>query len=397
VVTSLGLNRSADSVSGSLSASFEQNTYLISIKARAATPQLATAIANAAALGLSATVDSLGSGVNNQVSVQVVNRATPPSAPISPRPKLDLALGGVLGLLAGLLLIALLEAIDRTVKSTAHADALLDAPHVGLIPKRRGSTLVLGGKGDAQEGEPYRSMRTSIRFLYPDNPLKTLLVTSPTPGEGKTTTAANLAVALSLAGERVIIVDADLRRAALAQVFGLERSIGLTTLVLGKATVDDVLQDWGRNLQVLASGPLPPNPSEILGSQLVNTLLQDLSHRADVVIIDAPPVLPVADAVALAPQVDAVVMVLRHGVTLRHTVSEARRRLESVGATVAGYVLNAVPSSETRDYYADYRYDPRARKASGGNKDGQPSPSNVRAGSHLRPAEPTDVDAGAPT
>jgi capsular exopolysaccharide synthesis family protein len=303
---------------------------------------------------LAAIVTQLHVGNATDVSVQVVNGAPLPRTPISPRPKLDLALGIILGLLAGMALAALLEALDRTVKFPRQATALLDAPLLAMIPKRRGKNGGLTVDTNGPEGEPYRSLRTAVQFLAPDKPLRTILITSPMPDEGKTTTAVNLATALALSGERVILVDADLRRAGLAEVVGLERSVGLTSLVLGKASVDEALQSWRNDLKVLTSGTLPPNPSEILGSQFLNRLLVDLTNRADVVVIDAPPVLPVTDAVVLGAQVDGVIMVVRYGATLRHSAAEARRRIESVGASLVGYVFNALRTSESKSYYASY-------------------------------------------
>jgi capsular exopolysaccharide synthesis family protein len=355
VVTSLGLDRTADSLAGDLSADAQQSTYLINITATESTPTSAQSIANSAARSLAAIVTQLHVGNATDVSVQVVNGAPLPQTPIRPRPKLDLALGLILGLLAGLALAALLEALDRTVKFPRQAAALLETPLLAMIPKRRGKNsggLTVDTNGP--EGEPYRSLRTAVQFLAPDKPLRTIVVTSPMPDEGKTTTAVNLASALALSGERVILVDADLRRAGLAEVTGLERSVGLTSLVLGKASVDEALQSWRNDLKVLTSGTLPPNPSEILGSQFVNRLLLDLTNRADVVVIDAPPVLPVTDAVVLGAQVDGVIMVVRYGATLRHSAAEARRRIESVGANLVGYVFNALPSSESKSYYASY-------------------------------------------
>jgi capsular exopolysaccharide synthesis family protein len=140
-------------------------------------------------------------------------------------------------------------------------------------------------------------------------------------------------------------------------LFGLEGAVGLSSLVLRTAELDDALQVWGERLAVLPSGrPLPPNPSEVLGSQFMSHLLDELAQRFDVVVIDTPPILPVTDAVALATLVDGVLLVARHGTTHRGPAAEARRRLEAVGAPVIGYVLNAVPARESAGYYADYRY-----------------------------------------
>jgi capsular exopolysaccharide synthesis family protein len=339
-----------------MSASVVPNTYLITISATAPLPGLAQQTADAGARALVKFVARLQAGLPQRITVQITSPANFPGSPVSPRPAFDLTVGIVLGLLTGLGLAALLESLDRTVKSVAQGDAVTGVPMVGLIPKRRGGGLVVSTDTQSPEGEPYRSLRTAVRFLDPDKPLRSVLVTSPTPGDGKTVTAANLAAALAASGERVIAVDADLRVPRLAEAFGLDRSVGLTSLVLGTASLDEALQEWSPHLSILASGPLPPNPSEILGSQLVHSLFQELSARADVVIIDAPPVLPVADAVALSVQVDGVLIVLRHGITMRSSSAEATRRLESAGANLLGFVLNALPRSESRGFYADYRY-----------------------------------------
>ncbi|HVW81539.1 MAG TPA: polysaccharide biosynthesis tyrosine autokinase [Mycobacteriales bacterium] len=341
---------------GSVSATAVTGTYLINISSRATVPTVAQSTANAAADALVSEVAQLEAGLPDKITVQVVSPAGLPTSPVSPRPTLDLVVGLILGLGGGLAVTALLEALDRTIKTVAQADVVMSAPLLGVVPRRHGGTLVLTPDSTRAAGEPYRSLRAAVRFLDPDKPLRTLLVTSPMPGDGKTTTAANLAVALALAGDRVVVVDADLRRAQLASAYGLERSIGLTSLVLGHATLADALQDWHPNLKVLASGPIPPNPSEILGSQFVNSVLKELSSIADIVVIDAPPILPVADAVALAPQVDGVVLVVRHGTTVRGAAAAARRRLDAVGARTVGYVFNAVPRAESRGYYLDYRY-----------------------------------------
>ncbi|MGN6475396.1 MAG: polysaccharide biosynthesis tyrosine autokinase [Mycobacteriales bacterium] len=359
----LGLQQSAVQVSHRLSAAPERLTSIIDVTATGSTPQAAQALADAAVKALSDEINQIEAGQPVQVQAKLLDAAPLPGAPTSPRPHLDLAVGILLGLLAGIATAALLEGLDRTVKSSAQGDALFEAPLLTAIPRRRGKTLVVGRGKDGPQGEPYRTLRTAVRFLSPDKPIRTLLVTSAGPGEGKTTTAANLAIAIALSGERVVVLDGDLRRAKLAQTFGLDRSVGVTSLVLGTATINDALQDWERGVKVLPSGPLPPNPSEIVGSQLFNQILQQLTAIADIVIIDAPPLLPVSDALALSVQVDGVLVVARHGSTSRAAAHEARSRLDSVGANLVGYVFNAVPAREARSYYAEYYYGPRGRQA----------------------------------
>jgi capsular exopolysaccharide synthesis family protein len=340
---------------GSLGAAVEPGTYLIDLRATSSVPSIAEQTANLGAAALVHTVADLEIGQPLPIQVKVVSPATLPGAPYAPKPTLDLVIGVLLGLLVAAGGVAVVEGLDRTVRVASQADVLVNAPLLGVVPKHKRRTVIVGGKGDGVDGEPYRSLRTAIRFLDLDKPIRTMLITSPTANDGKTATATNLAIALSLSGERVILVDADLRRPGLARALGIESSVGLTSLVLGTARPADVLQSYAQNLLVVASGPLPPNPSEILGSQLMNNILNDFGRMADIVIIDAPPVLPVADAVALSAQVDATVLVLRHSATRRSGVAATRRRLDAVGANVVGYVLNAVPRRETREYYLDER------------------------------------------
>ncbi|HVV75216.1 MAG TPA: polysaccharide biosynthesis tyrosine autokinase [Mycobacteriales bacterium] len=364
VVDSLNLSDSPQSVSGSLSAAAIPGTYLIQITARRADPLQASQIADAAALGLQQVVESLETDRSVKVEAKLVQLAAVPSVPISPRPTFDLVVGLLLGLVVGLGGIALLQALDRSMRAAAEAEAAYGAPVLAIVPERSSrKPIVFGPKRSTTAGEPYRSLRTSLRFVDPDRPMRTLLVTSATPEDGKSTTAANLAIALSLAGDRVVLVDADLRRAGLAPMLQLERAAGLTSVILGQAALADVLQTYGRDMRVLETGPLPPNPSEILGSQLFNGMLNQLAATADFVIIDAPPVLPVADAMTLASQVDGVLMVARHGRTERNAATEAHRRLTAVGARIVGVVFNAVPKLQTRHQYADYNYSEAPRDA----------------------------------
>jgi receptor protein-tyrosine kinase len=362
VIEQLQLPETPEQLQGKLTATQQPQTLIINIFARDGDPLRAASLADATAEALSERVkdmaaeDTAATGVH----VQVLDHAAVPVVPDVPKPTFDLVLGGALGLAAGLLLAGLLEALDRTIKTPVQGETTMGVPLLGLVPlRRRGGRrrdLVVDEGG--VDSEPYRALRTAVRFTDLDADPRSFLVTSATPGDGKTTTAANLAIALAAGGETVCVVDADLRRAALAPVFGLEGAVGLSSLVLKTASLDDALQQWRDNLWVLPSGrPLPPNPSEVLGSHFMNHVIAELAQRFDVVLIDTPPVLPVTDAVALATQVDAVLLVARYGTTSLSAAEEARKRLEAVSAHVVGFVLNAVPSRETAAYYADYRYD----------------------------------------
>ena len=202
--------------------------------------------------------------------------------------------------------------------------------------------------------EAYRALRTNLQFSSLDTDLRTILVTSTGPGEGKSTTLANLAVVMAEGGERVLAVDCDLRRASLHTLFGLDNSRGLTNLFLNEDVGPLPVQETGvPNLQVLTSGPHKPNPSQLLGSHAMVRVLDMLRNAADVVLFDAPPVLAVTDATLLATRMDGVVLVVDAGATRRDLARRARAQLEKVNARLLGVVLNNVPfDSQVYSYYA---------------------------------------------
>jgi non-specific protein-tyrosine kinase len=192
--------------------------------------------------------------------------------------------------------------------------------------------------------EAYRTLRTNLTFAALDNPLKSLVVTSVTPDEGKSTVLANLAVAMAQGGQRTILVDADLRRPRLHEIFGISNERGLTTMILEKETRDAPLIDVGvENLQLISSGPLPPNPADTLGSQKMEQVIAALRERCDLVLFDASPLVPVTDGAVLGTKVDGVLLVVRAGRTRREHVERAKDLLERARAHTIGAVLNDAP------------------------------------------------------
>jgi capsular exopolysaccharide synthesis family protein len=192
--------------------------------------------------------------------------------------------------------------------------------------------------------EAYRTLRTNLDFSSLDKPIKTMLLTSAGPEEGKSTVLANLAVTTAQTGRKVILVDCDLRRPTLHSIFNLKNDVGLTTMVVDDAAMESPpLQDTGvEGLQLVSSGPLPPNPSELLGSRRMEEIIAALLERADVVLFDAPPVVAVTDAAVLATKVDGVLLVINAGGTKRDYARAAKARLEKVNANLLGSVLNNV-------------------------------------------------------
>jgi capsular exopolysaccharide synthesis family protein len=289
---------------------------------------------------------------------QLLNRAAVPSQPIGPSPaKAGLwALG--LGLVLGVGLAVVRETLDDVVETKGSLERLLHVPVVGVLPARRSrqpdTTVVSLVDPHSADAEAYRTLRTAMVFIALQRPLRTLQVTSPGPAEGKTTIVANLGVALARAGQRVVIVGCDLRRPRVHALFGLTAKVGLTSVLLGEQTLDEAIQpvpDQSR-LSVLASGPLPPNPSELLMLSRTANLLQALQERADILLLDSPPLLPVTDAVVLSRHADAVLVACAAGKTRRKHVVRAMELLSHVNAAATGLVLFGTDAEEAYSYYS---------------------------------------------
>lgn len=359
VRSALALPESDEQVRATLGATPVPKTLLIDVTAKDADPVRARSIADAAALALSEAVAELERErtAGSAITVTQLDQALLPRTPVAPRPTYNLVLGILLGGLIGTLFALLHDALDRSIKTSVQSEAASGAPVLGLVPRlRRGHRGVLSPQDQMQEaGEAYRTLRTSVRFLHPDDQLRTLVITSAGAGEGKTTTVVNLATSIAQGGERVVVVDADLRRASVAEVLGLEGSVGLSSVIARQVSLPDAVQRWNDLFAVLPAGQLPPNPSELVGSQRMVAVLEELLAEYDVVLLDTPPVLPVTDAVALATQADGVLLVARAGRTQRQNLAEARRRLDGVGAQVVGCVLNAASTGQAQGYYATYR------------------------------------------
>jgi capsular exopolysaccharide synthesis family protein len=240
--------------------------------------------------------------------------------------------------------------------------------------------------------EAFRVLRTNMQYVEVDHDQKVFVVTSALPAEGKSTTALNLAVTMAMAKHRVVLIEADLRRPQIASRLGLDDSVGTTSVLIGRVQLADALQEYeGIGLQVLASGPLPPNPSELLQSVAMEKLLQDLRDQFDVVIIDAPPLLPVTDAALLSAQADGALVVVRHSKTTRDQLAHAIERVEAVDAKVIGVVINMAPTKKSNSSYGygygyGYSYAPTqsaatARKPKTAKQPEEPQEPALSAGS----------------
>ncbi|MDQ1436734.1 MAG: tyrosine-protein kinase [Acidimicrobiaceae bacterium] len=304
---------------------------------------------------------------------QLVTPAAVPSTPSEPRPKRTGAVALVVGLIFGVMMAFLFEYLDDSIKSKEALEAISgNLPVLGLIPAvsnwkdTEESRVISRDEPMSPAAEAYRSLRTSVQFLGLDRPVQALLLTSANAAEGKTTTLSNLAIALARAGQEVIVVCCDLRRPRLHQFFGLSNSVGFTSVLLGDVPLSAALQrvkDEDR-LRVLASGPLPPNPSELLSSPRSAELFAALRRQADVVLIDASPVLPVTDAAVLSAQVDATLLVVSANSTTRKQAARAIELLRQVDAHLVGTVFNGVREEGAYGYAYQYykRDDPPVRR-----------------------------------
>lgn len=312
---------------------------------------------------------------------QVIQPASVPAAPSSPRKLRDTLLGFGTGLVLGVGLAFLRETLDDTIATREDLDRVLpELPVLAEIPNmssRRGekARVISAVLPHSPAAEAYRTLRTSVQFLSLEHSLRTLQVTSPRTGEGKTTTLANLAVALAGAGQRVIVIDADLRRPRMHELFGVENSIGFTSVLLGEAPLSAALQEvpGQAGLRLLTSGAKPSNPSELLASRRAAEVLASLAEAADLVLVDSPPVLPVTDAVALAPRMDATLVVVSAGTTTGRDLARTLETLGRVAAPVVGTVLNATTSQGHYPYYG-YHYQRYSESSTSTRKSGAGRP-----------------------
>ena len=301
----------------------------------------------------------------------VIAPAELPTDPVEPQPARTALLAGVVGLLIGLGAAFLVDHLDTSVKRDEDLERLTALPVLATVPIDRppDNRPIALSQPEDYAVETYRGLRTNLQFLGLDRSLKVIQFTSSIAGEGKTTTATNLAVVLAQAGQRVVMIDADLRRPRTHEVFSVNVAPGLTDLLLGEPyelVVQPLQLGDGSALDVVTCGDAPPNPSEMLSTQRARQLLAELSERYDYVIVDSAPILPVADSVALANAVDGVVLVAQAGRATTANVTDSLERLERVNAPVIGLVLNQATGIDRSGYrYGGYGYTPGDRAQGG--------------------------------
>ena len=361
VIDKLGLAMSARQLAGSVSAEAPLDTVLINVSVRDESAAQAQKIADAVSATFIDVVQELEKPQDNgttPVKVSVVQPAELPQAPVTPNKKLNLALGLLVGLALGVGAAVLRDTFDTSVKGESDIKGVTDLPLLGGIAFDSDAAkrpLIVQNDPHSPRAEAFRQLRTNLQFVDAANHPRSFVITSSVPGEGKSTSTANLAITLAAAGSSVALVEGDLRRPRVAEYMGLEGAVGLTNVLIGQATLDDVLQPWGNGrLQVLACGPVPPNPSELLGSQPMDDALRELEKRFDYVIIDCPPLLPVTDAAVVSRLAGGTVLVAGSGKINREQLRRALETLAAVDARVLGVLMNMLPvkGPDSYSYYA---------------------------------------------
>ena len=408
---SLKLSDSPDALVKRITVTNPEGTNIINIAATASSPKAAQQLADAWMTGLVAVIDDTD-GVDREpgtspVMIYTAQTAALPEAPIFPSVPTALLIGGLLGLGGGIAFAMIRAISDRRVRGTDDVEQRLGVPVVGSIPKVDGVAaerrIVAEDEAHADSRtafavrESLRALRTNLQFMDVDHPPRTIVVTSALPGEGKSTVATNLAMTLAAAGVNVVLVDGDLRRPTVATTLGLVAGAGLTDVLAGRAKLTDVAQAAPDvpNLAVLTAGTIPPNPSEVLGSERMHQLVKDLSKHATV-IIDAPPVLAVTDGAVLAHQADGALLVVAVGKTTYDVVDKALNTLEKARGRVLGVVMNRVSVTGRQINYAyDYREQAEASSKSAKSA-GAKSAGSKSAGSKSGSAKPADATVGGP-
>jgi receptor protein-tyrosine kinase len=373
VTTELGLTETLNEMRAKVSAAAVGESPVLEIKVRDTDASDAQAIAQSYAENLvttAADIESSTSDASTPVKVTIIDPANSPTSPAFPNPVLNLTLALIFGLVLAVALALLREILDNTVKDVS--DLAPDAPPllgalIGESPKDH-AVLVDQAPPSSPRVEAFRMLRTNVSFLDVDRHNKVLVVTSPVQGDGKSSVAINLALSLASAQIKTLLIDGDLRRPRVAQTLGLVPDVGLTNVLLGKVTIDVAIQEHASGLEVLASGTTPPNSAELLQSDAMEKLLEDLRQHYEMIIIDSPPLLPVTDAAVLASRSDGAVVVLRHGQTTKEQWRQAQGRLDQVDAVLQGVVLNMVPAKDASMGYSYGSYTPHPQAKDKGTK-----------------------------
>ena len=366
VAEELELDRSYRALAEQVTVNAPADSTLLNFTVTDENPELAAQIANEVGAQLKDLVEDdlespQGDEDESPVRITLVHSAEVPTASVSPRWSVNLVLGLLLGFAVGIGIAILRHVLDTRIRSTEDLEQITDAPILGRIiddPQANKKPLIVHLDPKHPRAEAIRSLRTNLQFLSVDGEAKSFVISSAGPSEGKSTTSANLALALAETGLRVALVDCDLRRPRVDSYMGIEGSVGLTDVLIGRADLSDVLQRWGRSeLYVLPAGQVPPNPSELLGSDNMEKTLDVLSKSMDIVIIDGPPLLMVTDAVVVGAKTQGVILVAAAGSTHQQSFEAAVDSLKTANVPLRGVVATMLPTKGPGRYaYGQYAY-----------------------------------------
>ncbi|WP_162903772.1 polysaccharide biosynthesis tyrosine autokinase [Leucobacter sp. wl10] len=393
-IKSLGIDADPDALISQIEVTNPLDTATLKVSASAGNPEAARALAEAWVTAVGEKVTELenanaapavdGSLPQSIVTFQSMDAAQLPDAPSSPNTRLAIAIGALAGLALALGYALLRNIFDRRIHSIAEVERETELAVVGTIPVHSGFdaenrmiTSTGGNDRDKRSHEEYavaeamRELRTNLQFMNIDNPPRSIVITSALPGEGKSTITANLANTIAASGRNVVVIDGDLRRPMVAKTFGLLPGVGLTDVLIGNAQLAEVLQPWGTTgkLWVLGAGKIPPNPSELLGSNAMHDVIEELARHA-MVLIDAPPLLPVTDAAILTARTDGALVVSRAHKTTYEALKAALNNLQRIKGHALGVILNGVPRKGVKADGYGYRY----RTYYGRQQEPQPQP-----------------------
>lgn len=363
VVEQLALTVTPEALAKSVTATVPLDTVLIDVAVSDGDPAQAARIAEAIGTQFPTAVGELESVSRDKpspVKVTVVQAPTIQPTPVSPKLPRNLSLALALGLLLGFGLALLRDLLDTRVKSERDLEDVTPKTVIGGIAfdsDAHARPLIVQVDPQSQRAEAFRSLRTNLKFVDVSDHPRSIVITSSVPGEGKTTTAANLALTLADSGVRVCVVEGDLRLPRLLDYLGLEGAVGITDVLIGRAELSDVLQQVGdRTMWVVGSGRIPPNPSEMVGSPMMVKTILELETRFDYVLIDAPPLLPVTDAAIISSVVRGSLVVVGAGIVTKEQLRRALASLEAVNSNTLGLVLNRLPTKGAESYGSYYQY-----------------------------------------
>ncbi|MGP5699928.1 polysaccharide biosynthesis tyrosine autokinase [Glutamicibacter arilaitensis] len=378
VATELELSNSPDDLLSRISVSNPVDTATMKVTAEAGSAAGARDLAEAWIVAIGAQVseienmdtDSKQSSMESIVSFQSLDSALLPQSPVFPNNKLATVAGLLGGAIVAIVYALLRNIFDRRVHSTEEVEKVTEASVIGSIPFYKGFEgeqrllETTGGNDRGEKGrdeyaiaEALRELRTNLQFMSIDNPPRKIVVTSALAAEGKSAIVANLANTIAASGQKVVVIDGDLRRPMVAKNFGLVEGVGLTDVLIGRAEIDEVIQTWGSsgNLFILGAGKIPPNPSELLASNTLHSLIDDLAEHA-IVLIDAPPLLPVTDAAILSARTDGALVVTRSNKTTYDELKAAIGNVRKVNGQILGIIINGVSTRGLQGDSYSYRY-----------------------------------------